>query len=129
MPALAPEPEIVADEVEDCHFPMAAIVGMQRGGGRGWQLAEQVTGERTTVVEIEVGMVVQVVGLPALRSAWEEYGEWDEEYTWQAGITATVVEVDYQDADVKLATGSVAQQGRRLDIERNKQVERPPPHP
>jgi hypothetical protein len=80
------------------------------------------------VTIIEIYSVKPVVGLPALRSAWEEYGEWDEEYAWQAGVTATVLEVDYHDGDVKLATGSVAQRERRLDIERNKQVERPPPH-
>jgi hypothetical protein len=69
VPALAPVPEIVADEVEDTYIPMAAIVGMQRGGGRGWQLAEQVTGERTTAsVEIEVGMAVYIWS--ALRHIW-----------------------------------------------------------
>lgn len=51
---------------------------------------------------MEKGMKVTIGSFKQLKEAWEEYDEWSEDYAWQEGETAYVLDMDEADGTVLL---------------------------
>lgn len=51
------------------------------------------------------GAAVTVGDMATLRTAWETYDEWSEDYAWQTGMSGTIVDLDAEDGTIQLYYG------------------------
>ena len=64
----------------------------------------------------EKGEEAKVVGLKQLKEAWEAYDEWSEDYAWQAGQSAFILDLDEEDGTVLLKFTEEAPEVKETEV-------------
>ena len=71
--------------------------------------------------KVEKGAKVTVGAFDQLKAAWEEYDEWTEDYAWQEGESAYILDLDEADGTVLLKFVDDAPEIKKEEEQKNHQ--------